>query len=210
MSRWRCRWHRAALVDYVDGGLDAKAAATLQRHLAACAACHEAVDALRGLPAQLHETTLPDPGEEFWLRQRRAISRAIRKAPEPRGGRRAWLRQRFGPPRFAWRLPLAATASLLLALSFYRLGLTNKYAFRPDAPPSLSSLDDDSLDELHDLVGVVTPRDEPIGGGLQDEEILTSLPLGDLIGLSGGAGGVAAIDMDNLSTDPDLASGDLS
>jgi hypothetical protein len=211
MNRWQCRRQRVALVDYVDGSLDSEAAAKLESHLATCAACHDAVTALRRLPAELHETTLPDPGEEFWLRQRQAISRAVRNAPEPRSGPTAWLGKRVGQPRLVWRLPLAATASLLLALSFYRFGLTDKPAFRQGGSPSLSSLDDESLNELHDLISVVVPRNEPIGSGSHDEELLTSLPLSDLIGLSqGGGGGVASVDMDNPSSDQDLASDDLS
>ncbi|MBI3783749.1 MAG: zf-HC2 domain-containing protein [Deltaproteobacteria bacterium] len=211
MSRWQCRRQRSALVDYVDGGASDAAAVKLQAHLGDCVECREALVALRALPVELNDVAIPDPGEEFWLQQRQAISRAIRSAPQPRRSLTGWLAQRFEQPRLAWRLPVAATASLLLAVSVYRFALTDRHIQLAGSSASVSSLDDDSLDELHDLVGVVAPRDESISSGLQDDELLTSLPLTDLIGLSGGGGGVVSIDLDGSSPDPsDGANDDLS
>jgi len=211
MTSWQCRRQRAALVDYAAGGLVDAAQASVERHLVQCGACREAVATLQQLPAQLGELELADPGEEFWLQQRQAIMRAVRNVPEPRRGFGAWFGSKWDQSHVAWRLPLAATASLFLALSIYRFGLVGRHVTKITSPPAVSSLDDESLVELRDVVSVVAPRDESVANGYQDEDLLTSLPLSDLIGSSGGGAGTIAADADGSTADPaDSAGDDLS
>ena len=97
-------------------------------------------------------------------------------------------------------MPLATAASLLLALSVYRFVLPARHAGLPGAP-ALSSLDDDLLLELHDVVNVVAPHDEPLASPLPDEDLLTSLPLSDLIGSSPGPAGFVDADLDDDAAD---------
>src|ERR1700687_5247832 len=96
MTRWGCRLYQSWLVDRADGVLDAPRQQRLDQHLSRCAACRADLDALRTLSKTLRTSTVPDPGNVFWLEQRQAIGRAIRNLPAPGSGWRLdWLGRAF-------------------------------------------------------------------------------------------------------------------
>jgi anti-sigma factor RsiW len=209
MIRWRCRRYRAALVDHAAGTLDAQTGSALQRHLAVCELCRGEAAALSEVPAMLRALPSELPAEEIWARQRQTIGRLVRRAPDPqlRAGR-LWDRlPAMQSP--AWRLPVAAFASLLLTLSVYRFVVAPNRALRLAAVLPVAALDDESLVELHDVVGLVAPRDEPLASSLHDDDMLASLPLVDLIGSNPGTVAIFAADEDGAVDANDEAAEDM-
>src|SRR6267378_669681 len=96
----------AKLNEYVDGTLAARDRASVEAHLAECAACRAAVGELRSLSAAA--ASLPksiEPGRDLWG----GIETRIRR-------RTTWNVQRL-----RWRAALAAAAVLVIALGVYRL-----------------------------------------------------------------------------------------
>ena len=87
----------------------------MERHLAHCPACARDLAALRDVPTILPRSTIPDPGEEFWLRQRREIGRSIRNLPEPRSAwpLAGWLASPYYRP---WCAAFTTAAAALVAL----------------------------------------------------------------------------------------------
>ena len=181
MSRWRCRWYRRWLVDYADGALR-RGRQRVEAHLRLCPACSAEVAALREVPLALQAAAVPDPGDQFWRQQQEAIGRAIRNAPAPRT---SWWRARWTDGwRFEWwRYPLAAAASVLIAVAVYRLAVSPPVT-PPAAPEAqLAALDTDSLLSLRELMQTLVPADEQIAeAGAEDDVLLPALPLSDFAG----------------------------
>jgi anti-sigma factor RsiW len=106
----------AKLNEYVDGALAARDRASVEAHLAGCAACRAGVAELRSLSASA--TSLPksiEPGRDLWP----AIAARIRP-------RAMWKVQ---PIR--WRRALAAAAVLVVAFGIYRLLPPTAAHYRP-------------------------------------------------------------------------------
>jgi anti-sigma-K factor RskA len=102
----------ARLDDYVDGTLGARARATVDAHLAGCAACRAALAELRGLVANAH--ALPqriEPPRELWT----GIAARISGRRQPARGTGWWRERAF------WAGVAAAAATLVLVLGMYRL-----------------------------------------------------------------------------------------
>ena len=179
MTGWWCRWHRARLVDYAADGLAGAPRRRLERHLAHCDACARDLAALRELPALLQAAAVPDPGEEFWVRQRQAIGRAVRNLPEvPAAEPHRPL------TRSAWRYAVGLAAAAAVAVFIYRVGERHP----PPVPDPLAAhtavLDANSLIALHELLQTVVPVDEDVPRvGADDEALLAALPLDDLVGV---------------------------
>lgn len=181
---WRCRAYRTVLVDYVEGVLPIQERRRVEQHVAACAACADALRALQELPALLRTSDLADPGEEFWREQRHAIARAIRHAPAPQasgprvtrepaasspaGRRESWQ------PRL-WRYPVGLAAAALLGLLVY-------HSVRREQPPlfdaaeeeEFAGLDPDSLVTVHDIMQALVPAD-----AVGTESAVAAVPVGD-------------------------------
>src|ERR1700687_3012680 len=178
MIRWRCRRYQPLLVDDADGVLDAARRQELNRHLAACVRCTSDLAALREVPAVLHTSTFPDPGEEFWRSQRQAIGQVVRNLPAPHSTWQfAWVREalRLSP----WRFPVALAASLLVVLFVYRFA-ERVQAPTPEPGPHVAALDPDALGALSELMQAVIPRDDFIPALADDDEaLLAALPLSD-------------------------------
>ncbi len=183
MTRWRCRRYQAWLVDYTDGVLEASRQPQLERHLGRCSACHADWEALRNLPAALSTSTVPDPGDAFWLQQRQAIGRTIRNLPQPRRGSwdLEWIRQavQVSP----WRYPIAATVAVLVALSVFRIAARPSASGDNSISTQLAQLDADMLAAVADLAQAVTPDDNPFNYSPHDDEVaIAALAADDLIG----------------------------
>ena len=182
MTRWRCRLYQPWLVDRVDGVLDASRQQRLEQHLTGCSACRADLEALRDLPEALRTSTVPDPGDAFWLQQRQAIGRTIRNLPDPRvGWQLDWLREalRLGP----WRYPLAATVALLLALSVYQVAERHPETGGASVVAQLAALDNEVLLALDDLTAAVAPADDSLYYAPREDELaFAALAVGDLVG----------------------------
>lgn len=182
MTRWQCRRYQSWLVDHADGVLDASQRQRIEHHLAGCPSCRADLEALRNLPHAMSASSVPDPGDTFWLQQRDAIGRAIRNLPEPRSGwSLEWLRDAL---RLSlWRYPIAAAFALLLALSVYRVAEHPRESDSAVMAAQLAALDTDILLALGDLAEAVTPADESLNYLPQEEEVaFAALAVGDLVG----------------------------
>ena len=106
-----CPDRETELNEYVDGALAPAARLGVERHLAECAGCREAVAELRRLVAQARD--LPsgvEPGRDLWGE----IATRIRGREEGTGQR--WWRERA-----FWAGVLAAAAAFVISLGIYRL-----------------------------------------------------------------------------------------
>jgi len=182
MTRWRCRRYQPWLVDHADGVLHASRREQLERHLIRCPVCRADLVALRDLPAALSTSLVPDPGDAFWLEQRRAISRTIRNLGKPRHSWNVeWIRQAL--QLSLWRYPIAATAALLVALLVYRIAAHPLGSSTDSVSTQLAQLDADMLVTLADLAEAVTPGDDSLNYSPHDDEVArAALAAGDLIG----------------------------
>lgn len=183
MRRWRCRFYRPRLVDHATDTHGDPQDPGLAHHLAGCQACRRDLAALREVPPLMQTSKTPDPGEEFWLRQRQAIGRAIRHLPEEPAG---WgqVRRRADGQMRRWRYPLAVAASVTVALLIYRFA--GQQPPVPGTPASSAvALDTGSLAALQELMqAVVVPADEyvpPVSA--DDEQVLAALPLDEAVGV---------------------------
>jgi hypothetical protein len=107
---------------YLDGETDAAARPRVEAHLAACAACRDALSGLRALQAGLREVPVPEPEASYWtefaervearIEATSAVPRAKATSPT-RGYERltGWL---FPSGHFGWVRAAGALAALTL------------------------------------------------------------------------------------------------
>jgi len=95
----------AAITDYIDGTLDVRERAEIDRHLESCAACRRLVEDFREIKGVAASLDLREPPVRSWTR----LERAIKLEERPTVARRspAWAQ----PRHLAW---LAAAAALVL------------------------------------------------------------------------------------------------
>jgi anti-sigma factor RsiW len=96
----------AAITDYIDGTLDVRERAEIDRHLESCAACRRVIEDSREIKGVAASLDLREPPVRSWTR----LERAIKLEERPSVARRspAWLQ----PRQLAW---LAAAAALVLS-----------------------------------------------------------------------------------------------
>ena len=96
----------AAITDYIDGALDVRERAEIDRHLESCAACRRLVEDFREIKGVAASLELREPPVRSWTR----LERAIKLEERPAAARRspAWAE----PRTLAW---LAAAAMIVLA-----------------------------------------------------------------------------------------------
>ena len=96
----------AAITDYIDGTLDVRERAEIDRHLESCAACRRLVEDFREIKGVVASLDLREPPVRSWTR----LERAIKLEERPGVARRspAWLQ----PRHLAW---LGAAAALVLS-----------------------------------------------------------------------------------------------
>jgi len=183
MSRWRCRWYRRRLVDYADEVLPRGQQQRVEAHLSLCSACGEEVAALREVSAVLHAAAVPDRGDEFWRQQREAIGSAIRNARVPSA---SWWSTWWSHESWRlewWRYPLAAAASVLIALAVYYFAASSPMRAPSALEEEFAALDTESLLSLRELVQTLVPADEQIAeAGADDDALLAALPFSDFAG----------------------------
>ncbi len=156
----RCLFLRSELVDFASGVLADPRGAVVERHVAACPRCAESVLALREVPAELARRGRPEPGEDFWVRQRAQIMQVIEAGP-PVAARRPTIAARPSP---AWRF-IPALAAAGIALFLVADWLPRSGGEKPqgevavkaiDAPPSVA---DDSMTALVEEPWPTVPED---------------------------------------------------
>lgn len=77
----RCIKAQRYISEYVDGALEARKAAELERHLKDCPACQEVLGDLRGMKDAASGLETPEPGDAVWQKIRsRLPSRATKSA----------------------------------------------------------------------------------------------------------------------------------
>lgn len=161
--RWTCRRLRAALVDVALDGAAPADRARVEAHTAGCAACRDALGAIRRLSNDLAVPALAGPGEDFWRRQRQSILRRVRRAPAAGRGAARWSALRVG----------GAVTAVVLALVVSRSGLSPT---SPSLPQAVDHLDDDALIHLHDILPVIAPGSTLFDA---DGDLLSVHDLGD-------------------------------
>jgi anti-sigma factor (TIGR02949 family) len=106
-----CREAQLWLTAYVDNELDLAGAVRLEQHLAACANCSRARDAIQQLRGAIKAHAINHPAPPYLRERIRAASHgeAVRKRPVPK---RAWTWLNLGPA-------LAGGVAFALALTLY-------------------------------------------------------------------------------------------
>ncbi|MDR7534396.1 MAG: zf-HC2 domain-containing protein [Armatimonadota bacterium] len=92
------------LTEFVDGRLDATAAAEVERHLEQCAACRADLDSLRATLSLIRRADTPGPRAAFWHRLE------VRLAEERRRRRQRWFSRLLIPAAIAAALAAALAA----------------------------------------------------------------------------------------------------
>jgi anti-sigma factor RsiW len=133
MSAMSCQDYRDAIVELVDGTLDAARQAALERHVASCADCRALVADLKSIQAAAFTLERHEPPAGVWPVVRDRI--AAEPAPDARSRVLAWPRTRT-----AWGVWMAAAAALLLATTVGIVSILNPpHGDRDDraaAPPA--------------------------------------------------------------------------
>jgi hypothetical protein len=171
---WTCRRLRSRLVDLASGDLPAAERPGVELHVAGCAACRDALAALRQVPALLESSESPGLGEEFWLEQRRSIMQTVRDLPTPARVRHWWRPEPSGRPRRPWVAwaPVLAAATAVLAV----VALHPGQPWQPsDVGTGVDRLDDPALLSLSDLAG-----DDVADPGLGVEVVSSEQPMPEL------------------------------
>jgi len=155
----RCFLLRSELVDFASGALGDPRGPIVERHVAACPHCAESVLALREVPAELERRGRPEPGEDFWARQRAQIMQVIEAGP-PLPVRRPTIARSPSP---AWRMmPALAAAAVALFLVVHWLPSPREKPQGPTATTATEvapSATDDSLTALVDEPWPTVPED---------------------------------------------------
>ena len=163
----RCHEVDDLLMEFMDSGLLAGAAAEVQAHLAGCARCAAARDNLRTALALVHADVVPDPPAGTWERFAEDVREKIRLAEEAEAAGRPAVagapprQTRSGLPRpgfwerlsgwvqFAPFPPLAAATAVavLLAIGVIRMQTGQERVFDPGRDLALAQ----DLEVLRDV-----------------------------------------------------------
>ncbi len=140
----RCRSAQKRISDYVDGGLDARTAERLERHLATCAACRELVRDFRGMAEAASRLPVAEPGKDVWTKIKARVS-ALETSPASLPGAAPIRRPALGWSAATWKFAGVAAAALLLVAAGIFLGVRTE---RKGAPASLADRERYTLAKL--------------------------------------------------------------
>jgi tetratricopeptide (TPR) repeat protein len=118
----RCSKVQRYISEYVDGTLDARRSAELERHIETCPVCREVLADFRSMKDAASDLDAPEPGEAVWLRIKGRIASRV-PAVEPAGPVRVPGRWAFGLSVPALRLAGAAAVVLVLVASGVYIGV---------------------------------------------------------------------------------------
>ena len=118
----KCAKAQRAISEYVDGTLDARRAAELERHVAECPACREVLADFRGMKDAAADLEAPEPDPAVWRKiEARMTSGAA--AAEPAAPVRVPGRWAFGLGVPGLKLAGVAALALVLVASGLYVGL---------------------------------------------------------------------------------------
>jgi hypothetical protein len=118
----RCAKAKKYISEYVDGTLDVRKAAEVERHVGECRVCREVLEDFRKMKSAASDLETPEPNEAVWLRIKERVASAG-PAAEPAGPVRVPGRWRFGLSVPALRLAGAAAIALILITSGVVIGV---------------------------------------------------------------------------------------
>jgi tetratricopeptide (TPR) repeat protein len=101
----RCRKANKLISSSIDGSLDSRSAAALEKHLAACPACREFAADLNAVVETASRLERPEPSEAAWNRIRSGIKQSAAVSPAPET-------PRFRPWTLGWRSPAVRAAGV--------------------------------------------------------------------------------------------------
>jgi tetratricopeptide (TPR) repeat protein len=142
----RCHKARKLISEYLDGTLEARRAAELERHVETCAACREILEDFRAVAEAASRLESPKPGDAVWLKIKarlRAREREFGVAGET-GAPPVRARGGMAP---AWKFAAAAALALVLVGTGVFFGLrlgrqTVPAAFGDSEKYTLAKLDE--------------------------------------------------------------------
>jgi len=119
----RCRKAQKYISEYVDGAVESRKVAGLERHIEKCAACREVLEDFRTLAAGARALEAPEPDEGVWRKIEARLAAGERaRAIAPARGQEAPRRWAFGLSTPALRLAGAAALALVLIASGIVIG----------------------------------------------------------------------------------------
>lgn len=146
----RCHHARKMVSEYVDGGLDERRAADLERHLAVCPDCRDLLKDFRGIVREARSLETVAPPEAAWTKVRAAVEAA--RAERPAARRPLGAEIKPARPFVLVRRPVwsAAAAALLVAVVG---GLVLIRPWSPRPTSDLSERDRYTLAKLDEAKG---------------------------------------------------------
>ncbi|MGA2533400.1 MAG: zf-HC2 domain-containing protein [Candidatus Aminicenantales bacterium] len=119
----RCRKAQRYISEYVDGSLEPRKAAGLERHIETCAACREVLADFRGLTAGARALDVPEAGEGVWRKiEARLAAGDTGRSAVPARSQEAPGRWAFGLGTPALRFAGTAALALVLIVSGIIIG----------------------------------------------------------------------------------------
>jgi anti-sigma factor RsiW len=143
----RCMQAKKLVSEYVDGALDERRAAELERHLDSCEECRELLRDFRGIVREARDMKTVTPPDTAWEKISGAL--AGPRIEEP-AGRAVW-RERPARAFFLSRHPLWSAAAAALVLVVGGLALTQPW--RSGLPAGSGSADTYTLAKLDEAKG---------------------------------------------------------
>ena len=141
----RCRKARIMLGESVDGDLDPRRAALLEKHLAACEDCRDLLADLRVLVDEARKIETPPAPDRAWSRIRAGLREA--EAPRARAERSFFGRPRLAPALAALALLAVAAGGVFVGL---RLG-RRPVALSPEAREQMALAKLDEAERYYEL-----------------------------------------------------------
>jgi anti-sigma-K factor RskA len=118
----RCSRAQKYISEYVDGSLETKKSAALERHIETCHACREVLSDFRAMTAAASKLESPVPDKAVWLKLKARLTAAETK-PAVAMDRAPWRRWAFGWSTPALKFATAAALALLLVGSGIYVGV---------------------------------------------------------------------------------------
>ncbi|KPK89188.1 hypothetical protein AMJ80_10115 [bacterium SM23_31] len=114
-----CEKFQVKLHEYLDNELSAEEAGLVKQHLRICIGCRLELEKIRKVDSIGTADVFPDPGNEFWINQRRRIGTAIGAAepasyPPAAPHTEHWTLKPF--KSFGWRTAVGLSAAAVLIL----------------------------------------------------------------------------------------------
>ncbi len=144
----RCKQAQKLVSEYVDGNLDERRAAELEKHLESCPDCREILKDLRGIVREARSLKTVVPPEAVWQKISGSLDGARLEEPAPRKSAPV-----VAPGRalFPSRRPVWAAAAAALVIALGGLALLRPWSAR--VPSNLTERDRYTLAKLEEAKG---------------------------------------------------------